>query len=171
MVYRIYQIKIDKYKGSVGFSSFPGRQEVNGKVILSKSKLAEDLGKLKKFKPVMVISLIEAHEVEAGYLNKIQTFCSSIGADWVHLPIADYSIPDTVFENGWLEHIQTLLRIIESSHNIFFHCKGGLGRSGLVAAKLLKNFGFENNTSIEMVRNARAGAVETVEQENYIRDL
>ena len=29
----------------------------------------------------------------------------------------------------------------------------------------------ENNTSIEMVRNARAGAVETVEQENYIRDL
>ena len=28
-----------------------------------------------------------------------------------------------------------------------------------------------NNISIEMVRNARAGAVETVEQENYIRDL
>ena len=49
-----------------------------------------------------------------------------------------------------------------------FHCKGGLGRAGMVAARLLVESGYTPEDAIERVRAARPGAIETQAQERYV---
>ncbi|MCX7144513.1 MAG: hypothetical protein NT123_26490, partial [Proteobacteria bacterium] len=49
------------------------------------------------------------------------------------------------------------------------HCKGGLGRTGTVAAKLLIEFGYSADEAIDIVRNARADTIDTGQQESYVR--
>lgn len=51
------------------------------------------------------------------------------------------------------------------------HCKGGLGRAGTVAARLLIEFGQAPEDAIACVRAARPGAIETHQQETYLRQL
>ena len=50
------------------------------------------------------------------------------------------------------------------------HCKGGLGRAGTVAALMLVELGMAPDEAIRTVRAARKGAIETREQERYIRE-
>ena len=46
----------------------------------------------------------------------------------------------------------------------WFHCKGGLGRAGMISARLLVELGTEPEKAIRMVRRARSGAIETYTQ-------
>ena len=171
MGYKIFQVELKQYNSSIGFSNFPGRKELKGLVTLSKSVLIEDLNIIKIFNPKMILSLIETDEIGEGYLKEIKEFSENINAYWVHLPITDYSIPDDRFEEEWVKNIRYIEENLCSSKNIFLHCKGGIGRSGLVVAKILTFFGYENTVSIEMVRAVRSGAIETAEQECYIKNL
>jgi ADP-ribosyl-[dinitrogen reductase] hydrolase len=54
---------------------------------------------------------------------------------------------------------------------LVIHCKGGLGRTGVVAARLLIELGETPNAALARVRAARPGAVETPEQEDYVLNL
>jgi len=49
------------------------------------------------------------------------------------------------------------------------HCRGGLGRSGMIAARMLVELGTPADEAIARVRSARPGAVETSEQVAYVR--
>jgi protein-tyrosine phosphatase len=49
------------------------------------------------------------------------------------------------------------------------HCRGGLGRSGTVAAACLVALGHGPAEAIERVRAARPGAVESRSQEEWVR--
>jgi len=48
------------------------------------------------------------------------------------------------------------------------HCKGGLGRAGMVAALLLIETGDPPGAAIRKVRAVRPGAIETPAQERYV---
>ena len=49
-----------------------------------------------------------------------------------------------------------------------FHCRGGKGRAGTIAAILLADFGHEKKEAIDLVRKRRKGAIETKAQEDFI---
>jgi ADP-ribosyl-[dinitrogen reductase] hydrolase len=51
------------------------------------------------------------------------------------------------------------------------HCKGGIGRSGTVAAMLLIEYGKENSVAIQQVRQKRKGAIENQLQEDFVRNF
>lgn len=48
------------------------------------------------------------------------------------------------------------------------HCKGGLGRAGTIAARLLVELGTDPSDAISKVRGVRTGAIETSAQERYV---
>jgi protein-tyrosine phosphatase len=60
---------------------------------------------------------------------------------------------------------------LSSGGLIVVHCRGGLGRTGTVAARLLMERGVMVEGAIRRVRAARLGAIETTEQEDYLRNL
>jgi protein-tyrosine phosphatase len=59
--------------------------------------------------------------------------------------------------------------MIKQGDNVLVHCRGGLGRSGTIAALLLIEFGLPNGLAVAQVRIARPGAIDIAEQEEYVR--
>jgi ADP-ribosyl-[dinitrogen reductase] hydrolase len=51
---------------------------------------------------------------------------------------------------------------------VLLHCRGGLGRSGTIAARLLVELGENPRVAIDRVRRARHGAIETPAQEAHV---
>ena len=59
---------------------------------------------------------------------------------------------------------------LDAGENILVHCRGGLGRAGMIAARLLvETGGVEPEVAIERVRAVRPGAIETGAQERWVR--
>lgn len=48
------------------------------------------------------------------------------------------------------------------------HCRGGLGRAGTIAARLLVELGMQPTEAIAGVRAVRPGAIETSDQEKFV---
>lgn len=87
---------------------------------------------------------------------------------WFHLPITDVSIPDDLFEHQWDITGNELRSMLRRRLDVFIHCRGGLGRAGTIAAKLLVELGMAPKRAIASVRAVRPGAIETADQEKYV---
>jgi len=53
---------------------------------------------------------------------------------------------------------------------VLIHCRGGLGRTGTLAARLLMEEGQDAQSAMRMVRDVRPHAIETATQEKYLRE-
>jgi ADP-ribosyl-[dinitrogen reductase] hydrolase len=91
--------------------------------------------------------------------------------EWLHLPIVDADIPDEAFERSWQDAGPRLRAWLGESRRILLHCRGGLGRTGTIAARMLIELGTEPGAAVKAVRAARAGTLETWAQEAYVRAL
>jgi protein-tyrosine phosphatase len=60
---------------------------------------------------------------------------------------------------------------LERGECVVVHCWGGLGRAGTIAACCLVARGVEPRRAISIVRSARPGAVQSIEQEEFVRDF
>ncbi len=87
---------------------------------------------------------------------------------WFHLPIADVSTPDQGFERNWILAGDALRTLLLDRRDVLVHCRGGLGRAGTIAARLLIELGMEPAIAISRIRVVRPGAIETREQEKYV---
>ncbi len=90
---------------------------------------------------------------------------------WFNLPIVDLSIPDTVFEQQWGFAAIELHSLLRQGRNVLIHCRGGLGRAGIIAARLLVELGRQPRDAISQVRAARPGAIQTGEQKRYVMKI
>jgi len=73
--------------------------------------------------------------------------------------------------HAFTELIDDLHAELASGRNVTVHCKGGLGRSGMVAACLLVRAGLDPDAAIDVVRTHRRGSIQTFAQEEYVRDF
>jgi protein-tyrosine phosphatase len=90
---------------------------------------------------------------------------------WFHLPINDVAIPTARSESEWVGASPVLHRLHNSDGRVLVHCKGDLGRAGLVAARLLVERGVPATEAITRMRRCRPGAIETCAQEKYLLAL
>jgi ADP-ribosyl-[dinitrogen reductase] hydrolase len=75
----------------------------------------------------------------------------------LHLPVADVCIPDGDFERAWESEGEKLRSMLRNGLDVLLHCRGGLGRAGTSAARLLLELGMEPLTAIGRVREVRPG--------------
>ena len=55
--------------------------------------------------------------------------------------------------------------------DVLVHCRGGLGRAGTIAARLLVELGMDPTKAIVSVRAARPDTIENCNQENYVKNI
>ena len=91
-----------------------------------------------------------------------------LGMAWRHLPIPDRQPPGPAFEARWPEVGAELVMALREGRRIFLHCKGGLGRTGTIAARLLREAGIGAAEAITQVRLARPKTIETAQQARYV---
>jgi ADP-ribosyl-[dinitrogen reductase] hydrolase len=78
-------------------------------------------------------------------------------------------VPEASFERVWIAAGQDVRASLAAGRKVLLHCRGGLGRTGTIAAQLLVELGAPAEDAIVRVREARPGAIETGEQEAYVR--
>jgi ADP-ribosylglycohydrolase/protein-tyrosine phosphatase len=115
-----------------------------------------------------LVTLIEPDEFELLEVADLPKAVRAAGLEWHHLPIRDVGVPDASFERLWQFAGARVRARLRSGDHVVVHCRGGLGRAGLVAARILVEFGVPPAEAVVRVRAARKRAIETAEQERYV---
>ena len=118
-----------------------------------------------------VVTLMEAHELARYRVTAIGEEVRARGTAWLHLPIVDANVPDEAFEDLWREAGPRLRTWMGDGKRILLHCRGGLGRTGTIAARLLIELGMAPEAAVRAVRAARVGTIETRAQQAYVLGL
>jgi len=127
-----------------------------------------DLEAIRTWGAEALVCLVEDLELDFLHVPDLPEKTVAYGIQWFHLPITDLCAPDDDFEVAWEQAGGELRKILLDGGRIVIHCRGGLGRTGTVAARLLVEFGVEPGDAIQQVRKARDGAIQTSSQEDYI---
>ena len=155
--------------GRLGLTFAPGKKtdETDGRW---ERDLETDLQRLREEYGVeTLVSLMEHDEYSNLQIPEFFQKAEEMGMDVLHLPIPDYGVPSDPEEDKYKPLIEDVSGRLEEGQTVVVHCRGGLGRSGLVAASVLVALGHPSGEAIRIVRTARAGALETPDQEDRVR--
>ena len=153
--------------GLVGLSFCPGKKQHSAFSGLWHRDLGTDLDAIAAWGAAAVVTLVETHELEFLKVPEMGHEVRARHLEWFHLPIQDVSTPTPAFEAAWQTAGPRLHRLLRAGFNVFVHCKGGLGRAGTIASRLLIELGMAPRAAIDAVRAVRPGALETDAQESY----
>ena len=154
--------------GRIGMSLCPGRQDPKNISDPWERDLDTDLLVVRDWGATLLVTLVEETELELLQVSQIESKNLALKMDWLHMPIVDFSVPSTDFESVWPRHCENMIGRVENGERIVLHCRGGLGRTGTVAAWLLVEMGYQPSEAIGVIRKARPHAIETYEQEQYV---
>ena len=153
--------------GLVGLTLCPGKKDA---VAVWARDLDADVAAIRGWGAEVVVSLIEDDEFLILDVVQLPQTVTRYGMRWVHLPIRDVSVPGERFETRWQTAGVELRRVLRRGGRVLVHCRGGLGRAGTIAARLLVELGMEPQEAITAVRSARSlQAIETRAQEAHVR--
>jgi len=168
---RIDEVVAGHAGGRIGICLCPGKQ---GESLLGARwarDLDADLAVIRHWRADAVVTLIEDHEFDMLGVTALGPQVRASGIDWHHLPIVDVQPPDRRFEMRWQRSGPGLLNCLRDGGRVVVHCRGGLGRAGTVAARMLIELDTPARDAVVRVRQARPGAIETREQLDYVLRL
>lgn len=137
--------------GRLGVSRLPG----------AGGDLAADVAAIAAWRADLVVSMTETAEMERLGAGALPVSLGSAGIAWAHLPIRDFGAPDGASGPAWPDLSRRLHAVLDRGGSVLLHCRGGLGRSGMVALRLLVERGEDGPSAVERLRAVRPGAVET----------
>jgi len=154
------------FSGRLGMTFLPGKK-ADGIFGRHDRTLATDAHALRSAWGIdLLVVLVEDHELSRFGVGDIDEVMADVGIEMVRLPIPDGGVP----ANG--EEARELVRAIrarlEAGDNVAIACRGGLGRTGTIAACTLIGAGARAREAIGAVRTARHRAIETEEQVAFV---
>lgn len=164
----ISSVEIAPAGGHIGMMPCPG----GGLALYTDTNydgVSTDLRAIYHWGAAALVSLVEAEEMIRFGVADLPEKAIQHNLAFYHLPIRDMSIPDEEFERHWQDAGERLRSLLLSGESIVLHCLAGLGRTGTIAARLLVELGDEPETAIRRIRAARPGAIQTIMQEEYVR--
>ena len=150
-------------KNLLGVSQFPGKNLQN---IFDLSSFSKDLQIIKKQKVKIVVSLLPDNEKNKLGLDDL--IWSKEEVEYIQFPIDDFGVPPNNKYNELKKLISFIKENLMLSKHVLIHCNGGKGRSGMIAALVLK--AMKEKDPIKKVREKVIGAIETEEQEIFVKD-
>lgn len=154
---------VDNY-GILGVASCPGTS--SGRRGAGPA-IETDVAAIVSWGANVVVSLTESSEFDLLGVSELPRQLSK-NFRWIHLPVKDMSVPENDFLRKWSNEARSVHDVLTAGGKVLIHCRGGLGRSGLMASLILAERGASAQDAIEKVRAARPGAIETCEQEKWL---
>ncbi len=155
--------------GTLGLTFCPGKRQMGAATGSWDRDLGLDLAAIRAWGADDVVTLMEQHELQRFEVPGLGAAVAGAGMAWHHLPIRDVDVPDAAFEAAWAKAGPALRARLAGGGRVLLHCRGGLGRTGTIAARLLVEAGLPAEAAIAQVRAARPGAIETRAQEDHVR--
>ncbi len=120
-----------------------------------------DVSHLHDWRPALVISMTTLAEMTASGAAKLGADLQDHGTRWVHVPVEDYGVPTPEMTEVWDAAAQAALLALRGGGRVLIHCRGGCGRSGMAALRLMIKSGEEAGAALTRLRAVRPCAVET----------
>ena len=126
--------------------------------------LDADLEAVFQWNPALVLSMTERKEMVACGIEDFGTRLRQRDRIWRHLPIHDFGGLSASNAKLWPDLSKQCHEVLDRGEGVLLHCRGGKGRSGMIALRLMVERGEDPDTALDRLREARPGAVETEEQ-------
>lgn len=166
---QIAEVRASPSHGRIGITFCPGKHDRFAHTGAWERDLGIDLDAIAAWGAKLVLTLVEPAELAELKVPLLGHEIRHRGIAWLHLPIADYSVPTKKFEEEWLTQGRAIREMLRRGDDMVVHCKGGLGRAGMIAARLLAELGMSPKEAIRAVRHVRKGAIETSSQLALVR--
>jgi ADP-ribosyl-[dinitrogen reductase] hydrolase len=167
----IATIELGHGHGSLGVTFCPGKKQLKSTTGPWDRDLEADLDNIVEWNAAVVLTLVEQFELNNLAVSHLGQRVIDKHMEWFHLPIVDVSVPDAEFEEAWSTSGESIRSTLRSGFNVLVHCRGGIGRAGTIAARLMVELGFDPELAMDRVRSVRPGAIETREQEDHVRSV
>ena len=157
--------------GRILFTLCPGKVQPHAETGPWDRSLSADMDSIASAGATALLTLMEEIELQRCGLNSkvLREASSARRMHWLHNPIEDFRTPSEAWETAWASIGQTLRQKLQNGETIVIHCRGGRGRAGMVAARLLIESGMAPEEAVTLVRKERPEAIETAEQEAHVR--
>lgn len=142
---------INARKGTLAIAALPG----------AGGDYAGDLRDIGAWRPGLVISLTTQDEMDAVGATDLGQDLQRMGSRWVHLPIDDFGVPGTEVVPLWPAASASARQALGGGGRVLVHCRGGCGRAGMIALRLLIESGERPEPALKRLRAVRSCAVET----------
>ncbi len=126
------------------------------------------LERMEAWNAALVVTLVGSDELESLGIARLGEEVRRRHMEWHHWPIRDGEVPDAAFEAAWPARSAMLRSLIARGGRVLIHCRAGLGRTGMVGARLLVETGMAASEAIATVRTSRPGAIETAAQVRWV---
>jgi protein-tyrosine phosphatase len=118
----------------------------------------------------IVVSMLTREEAEELDLTQEAAIVREHGLQFLNYPVPDRGVPNS--RESAREFLETLQIALLAGKKIAVHCRGSVGRAGLVASGLLVLSGMDPAEAFRQVSVARGvSAPETAEQKDWIVTL
>lgn len=157
-------------RGRIGVTFCPGKHQQFSMTGIWQRDLDLDLNAIVRWGATHLLTLVERRELSDLGVAHLPEAASMRGLQWHHFPIIDGTVPGAASEERWAALSATLLFALARGELVVVHCKGGLGRAGTMAARLLLSAGVSTDAedAVARIRAVRPNAVETAVQERYL---
>ena len=141
--------------GLVGITFCPGKCQPFAATGAWQRDLGLDLQAILDWGAGVLLTLITPAELTELRVEGLGRAVAELGLTWLHLPITDVSTPTPEWERAWASKRGVVHAELDRGGRVLVHCKGGLGRAGTIAARILVEQGVTPPDAIAAVRSAR----------------
>lgn len=145
--------------GALIFTPCPGTRGVD---------LHDSLVQLKAVGAEAVITLMPKDEMVRNGVAELPNACRKADLQWFHFPIEDDAPPEEAFHQAWGSKNEQIFEILDRSGSVAIHCKGGSGRTGLMAAIVLCERGMRHDQILAQVKSLRPNALKIAAHADYL---
>jgi ADP-ribosyl-[dinitrogen reductase] hydrolase len=140
---QIAEIPAGQGLGRIGVTFCPGKKDPAAMSGAWDRDLGLDLEVIRAWGASAVVTLVEEYELELLRVPTLGKAVRERHMAWLHLPIRDVSVPNGEFERRWALQGPGLRHRLVSGFDVLVHCRGGLGRAGTIASRLLAELGWD----------------------------
>ncbi len=139
---------------------------------LGNEKLADEIKSLQQQNYKLVISMLTDEEQEKHGLTAESEQCAIHGITYLNYPIRDEVADSDSATIEFVVKVVTHIKQLPNDDKILFHCRGGVGRSSMMIALVMANFGHDVDEVLAKVTHVRGEqAPESDEQLHWVRGL
>ena len=158
----IWSVPATDSTARIGLTPCPGTQTAS---------LGDALTELRQWGATAIITLMTTAEMEDCQVASLGTEVEKHGLLWFHLPVDDEHGPDAKFQDLWKEAAPKVHQLLDEGHSIAIHCKGGSGRTGLIAAQIMLEQGMGLQETLDLIKAQRPNAFSVPAQHEYINEV
>ncbi|SEH58333.1 Dual specificity phosphatase, catalytic domain [Rheinheimera pacifica] len=148
--------------GQLIFTPCPGTKGVS---------LTNSIAQLKAAGAAAIITMMPQQELTQNNVDNLGAICSELGLQWFQLPVEDDCAPQQPFEQAFAAHKAAILALLQNGNTVAIHCKGGSGRTGLMAAILMTQLGYSKADATAQVQSLRPKALGLAVHQAYFAAL